>query len=351
MRRLAVPLAVGLAAAGLLGCSGKSLETVDQDEPASDYGQGDLMAAVAEAAKAPTSPQAFRALAVRVEELRPRFNDRVAEIAELQLAFQALGPLTAQLAEPPEAQLAALATTVWPTALRVEPEKGETPRQYLERVCSGPLAGECKYVVPEAWPVVMSAKVWRRLKTRARDAYADCFRCQDDPTYAAALETYDRHDTEWQSRARTYGDRAAPSFWPRAGGHAAPWSGAPLLELGTDTVSLAGEDMGDDEWRRMLRERRGDATVLGVHLRPRQEVRTLRAALADAAAAGWHEVALQVRDGSYPWELREYRLATRRKGAPLQVRDVDSIQVLVQALDVAAGRLASRDGARSPIEL
>src|SRR5690606_368714 len=166
---------------------------------------------------------------------------------------------------------------------------------YLERVCSGELAGECKYVVPEAWPTVMSAKVWRRMEDRARAALGRCDLCDRDPSYARVIDDYERYDTQAQARVRELGDQAPPGFWPRAGEHAAPWSGAPLLDLGADTVSLAGEPLADDEWRRLLAERRGKATVLGIHLRPRQETRILRAALRDAARAGWSEVALQVR--------------------------------------------------------
>jgi hypothetical protein len=165
------------------------------------------------------------------------------------------------------------------------------------------------------------------------------------------LEDYERHDTELQAKVRTLGDRATPSFWPRAGTASAPWSGAPVLELGGDTVTLDGEPMADDEWRRLLAERRAGRTALAVHLRPRQETRVLRAALADAAKAGWTTVALQVRAGAYPFELREYTLATRGRGPAVEVRDVDSIQVLVQALDAAVTRQARRGGAPAPLRL
>jgi hypothetical protein len=344
-------LAMAAIAVALVGCKGKEFRVIDEDHGADDYGQSDLMRAVSEMAAAPTSPLAYRAMAVRIEEMRYRFNERVTDMAELKLAFLALGPLTAHLVNPPDEQLAALATTVWPTAFRVEPEPQETPRQYLERVCTGPLGGECKYVVPEAWSIVMNAMVWRRMKLRAREAYSRCGLCVQDPSYQGALEAYDRWDTESQARARRLGDRASPQFWPRAGQHAAPWSGAPLLELGDDTVSLAGEPMTDEEWRRLLAERRDGRTLLGVHLRPRQEVRVLRSALVDAARGGWTEVALQVREGTYPWTLREYRLSTRGKSGGVPVRDVDSIQVLIQALDIAAGRLARAGGAPPVLSL
>lgn len=336
-------VALGLLA--LAACQQKQLAVISDDKDADDFGLADVTAAVAEMARTPDSPPAYRALAVRLAELRPRFNDRVADHAELELAFLSLGPLRAQLAQPPDAALEALATTVWPTALGHEPKPGESPRAYLERMCGGPLAGECKYVVPEAWPVVMSAKVWARMKTRARASYGDCSACQRDPSYDRALEDFDRHDTEQQRRARMVDDRSTPAFWPRAGGNAAPWSDPPLLELGADTVTFVGEALSDVEWRAELRRRRTGDDVLGVHLRPRQEVRTLRAALRDAAAAGYREVALVVRDGTFPYPRMEYRISTRPRGRGLGVRDVDTIQVLVQALDAAAGRLATGERA------
>jgi hypothetical protein len=341
--RVAASALVGLALLASSGCRKKQLQ-VASETGADDYGLSAVTQAASEMAATPDSPAAYRKMALRIEELRPRFDERVADHAELELAFLAIGPLRSQLANPPEAQLAALATTVWPTALRHEPLAGESASAYLGRLCSGPLASECKYIVPEAWPVVMSAKVWRRMKLRAREAYGDCAGCLRDPSYAGVLEDYDRHDTDWQRRATLLGDQVEPGFWPRAGEHAAPWSGAPLLELGVDTVSLAGVSLADDEWRQELKRRRGTERVLGIHLRPRLEVRILRSALRDAARAGWSEVALQVRHPSYPFSLLEYRLSLKPRGPRSMIRDVDTVQILVQSLDVAAGRLAAREG-------
>lgn len=346
MRRAALALVLGLSA-----CTQDRMEVVDQASRADDYGRADLLAAIAAQAARPTDAAGYRAFAVRVAELRSRFNQGVADLAELELAFLAYGVMAAQLDAPPPAQLAALALTVWPTALRIEPKPGESTVAYLERVCTTELASDCKYVVPEEWPIVLSAMVWRRMKVRARDAYGDCRLCELEPSYIKVLEDYDRHDTAWQARVALLQDRIEPGYWPRAGGNAAPHSGAPLLMLGAETVHLEGAPLQEDEWRRLLAERRAGRTVLGVQLRPRQEVRVLDAALLDAARAGWTELALEVRDGAYPWTLREYRIATQRRGRGLGMRAVDSIQLLVRALDAAAGRLAARDGAPPLIHL
>jgi hypothetical protein len=347
VRRAPAALFLALAlAATSAGCKKKQLEVV-HDEGSVDYGHADLMAAVSELAASPNDPVEFRKLAARIDELTPMFNQRVADEAEVQLAFLAAGPLAAAMPLSPDEQLAALATTVWPTAFRVAPEAGETPRQYLERVCTGAMAPECKHMVPEAWSVALAAKVWRRMKLRAREVYATCFSCQRDPSYQAVLEVYDRFDPEWQARVALLGDAIEPSFWPRAGATAAPWTSAPLLELGKATVSFRGEELADTEWRGAIVDLRGDHDVLGVHLRPRQESRLLHALMPDAARAGYHELALQVREAGYPYPLREYRLAVS-KNATLPVRDVDSVQVLVQALEARAARDAERRAPTRP---
>jgi hypothetical protein len=77
--------------------------------------------------------------------------------------------------------------------------------------------------------------------------------------------------------------------------------------------------------------------VLGVHLRPTDDVRTLRGVLRAAAVAGYGEVALMTRAPGFPWTPREYRIAVDAgKGRRLAARDEDTIAVLVRALDVAA---------------
>ena len=73
------------------------------------------------------------------------------------------------------------------------------------------------------------------------------------------------------------------------------------------------------------------------------------AVVAAAARAGYRTVALQVRGKTYPYALGEYRIAAARggRGESVDIRDVDTVQILVRALDAAAGRA----GGDAPIRL
>lgn len=342
--RTAQVFALVLAAAAA-GCKQRQINVVGKGKDLTgDYGRHALRAAVDRFRASPRSPEAYRAMAVEIDRLRSTFNQDVADEAERDLVFSALGPMTAQLERPQGEQMRALALTVWPTALHVEPKQGESPRQYLERACAGPLAGECKYVVPEYWPLILSQRVWRRFKSRARDAFGACRPCAQDPSFAALLEQYDQHDSAMTRQARAEEDRADRDAWPEAGANAGAWSGAPVLDLLPDPPELAGQAVQGD-WRNAVRaSRRGKPTaeVLGVHLKPRAEVRHLREALRAAAAAGYDAVALQARRREYPYELVEYRLAARGPGRAVEARDIDTIQFLVRALDVEAAHAGAR---------
>lgn len=339
-----------LAIAGLslsyLGCERERIDVVDdkEAEAGDDFAQAEVKAAFAKMHEAPRDPKAFRELAVTIDELRPRFNKRVADLAERQLVFAAVGPLSALADEPMADQMAALALTVWPTALNHDPKEGETPVQYLERLCGGPLAAECKYMVPEHWPLVLSALVWQRLKVRAREAYAECEMCELDPSYKEMLEKYDRHETKVSGQRRILGEGARRSAWPEAGEHASPWSGAPVLNLVSDPVQFAGEEV-ESSWRKRIEVRPEGVVTLGLHMDPKTESRHLRAVLDAARAAGYRIVALQARESEFPYPMREYRIAaTGGKGPLAEVRAVDTVQVLVRALDRAAGEASSPAG-------
>jgi len=327
---------------------------VHKDTDAFDFGRGELLAAVDAAAADPTSPKVIATLAARIEELRPQFNDPVAKEAERKLVFLALFPLESQFTEPVDEQLEALGLTVWPIALRVAPEKGETARSYASRVCSTTLALECKYAVPEYWPVILSSVVWRRMQERAREAYVRCGPCKSEPgqSYDKALERYRGYQTAVGARAAAIRTRAHPNRWPRAGEHALDWDAkTPLLELLDDgSAEFRGEGDGS-AWRRMVREKRNGAEVLGVHVVPSSDVQSLRSVLADARKAGYTFVDLQVRAGDYPYALKRYRLSLGRRGKTTRVKvsPDDSIQLLVQALDVQSGLLAKKGSAAPAI--
>jgi hypothetical protein len=338
-------LAAAAIAAG--ACKQREIDVVVVDDDLTGgYGRHALRAAVEKFRATPRSPEAYRALAVEIERLRPSFNQDVADEAERSLVFLALGPMAAQLERPVEEQMLALALTVWPSALHVEPKPGESAGQYLERACAGPLAADCKYVVPEYWPLILSHRVWRRFKDRARDAYSSCRRCAQEPSYASLLEQYDQHESALARRASDEKGRADRKAWPEGGPNAREWSGAPVLDLLTDPPQLSGEPIEGDWRARVGSSRRGGPgagqDVLGLHLRPSAEVRHLRDVLRVAAAAGYREIALQARRRAYPYALVEYRLATRGAGRAVPARDVDTIQFLVRTLDASAARTGAR---------
>lgn len=344
MRALTV-LVLGAAAAAASGaCGKKRIAVADQSEDTTgDYGKLELEKGVAAFQKQPTSPQAYRTIAFEVQRLDPVFNQPVRDIAERQLAFLSLEPMAAQIDKSGDEQIDALALTVWPTAFNVEPNPGETARAYLERVCSGPLATECKYVVPESWPTVLSAMVWRRMKMRAREAYSQCRLCKQDTSYPAMLEKFDQYDNRMQAARAQLGDRADRDAWPEAGSNMLPWSDAPVLDLVADPFAWNGEKF-DGDWQERIVGRPKGADVLGLHVRPRTEVRHVRAVVAAAGRAGYRAVSLQVRARTYPYPLGEYRIATSRSGGrteSVDIRDVDTVQILARALDAATVRAGS----------
>jgi hypothetical protein len=316
---------------------------VEHQKPgeSNDFGRGELLAAASEAAANSKSPAAFAKLRLTVEALRPQFNKSITKEAERLLVFAALEPMEAVAAEEPQKQLEALATTVWPVALREEPEENESAMAYVHRICAGRLGRECKHVVPERWPEVLGAVVWHRLKSRAREAYASCGDCKRDHSYKDSLERFNEHQTQAGAKAKLLKDLAHPREWPKAGENASPWQAPNLLELlGDGSAEFDGDPVGT-AWRTVIAEKRNKATVLGLHVPPTRDVRSLRNILRDAAKAGYKQVALMARDHAFPYARKSYLLAVSggSKGR-VRVREADSVQLLVQALDVAAGDAA-----------
>jgi hypothetical protein len=338
VKRAVFAVLAAAAAVALAGCRKDRIERVRDSSDSTDYGLADLTAAVGVLAKTPESPDAYRAFHLAVETLRPRFNQTVADIAERQAVFLALGPLAKHAHESPLRQMETLATTVWPAALHVEPTASETVWRYAERVCGKQLATECKHTLPEYWPHVLGSLVWRRLLSRAREAYAHCRPCQADESYRVAMERFEemslRASTQWSDVRK----RSSPEAWPRAGTSAAAWEGALVLSLDLSGNARIDDVPAPEEgWREAIRARRGSGRVLGLHLRAGDHVRTLRGVLRAATAAGYPEVSLLARDATYPFARREYRLAASGgRGPRVVARDEDTIQVLIRALEVAA---------------
>ncbi len=322
------------------GCTNDEISV--RNTPGGAYGRQELETLVRNYAAGKPTPARYLELAEGIEALRPRFNKPVAAAAEKHLVFSALGPMLAVYDEPIADQYAALALTVWPTALGRLPTEGEDADAYGARLCIDDLALECKNVVPEYRATVLAALAWRRLKERAREAYQACSECQKIPAFAEAVSTYHRYERDMAGKVRAIESRSRPSRWPASGEHALPWSGAPLITIAKNgRAAFAGETITPERWQEVLTDLRRESGVVGVYMLPNARVSELRAFMRQAQTAGFAEVALQTRVRDYPYPLTEYRLMTNRRRRNIRVRDVDTIQILVQVLESAASRGAA----------
>jgi hypothetical protein len=322
------------------GCSRDPIRVEAQDT-GGDFGMAKLNEAVVAAGRDRESPEAFNTLAETIEKLRVLFNQPVGELAERKLVFLAVHPIRVYLKRTPAERLAALSLTVWPTALKVHPAAGETPYSYLLRICANELAMVCRGVVPEQWSVVVGREVISRLRNRARDAFASCDACKHDASYQQTLEMYDEEHARADAEYAQVRAEVAPSAWPKAGPHAAPWPNPspPLLVIREGgEATFRSVKCQDGDWARSVGSQRGDSDTLAVHLWPNERVGLVRSVLRAARAAHYRWVSLQVREANYPYEPREYRLALRGTGPRVQARDSDTVQVLVQFLDSATNR-------------
>ncbi len=330
------PLAGVLAGVAACGDSDR-VRVLDRDEsPHAPAVQ--LAATVSRAAEGNPSPSAYRDLAVSLAEIRPFGSSDLEARAERSLVFLALPRLAAVADEPVEAQADALALTVWPTALEVEPEPGEEPAAYLERACGDELARHCKHVVPNYRPLVVSELAWRRFKGRARSAHAACRPCRGESSYEEALAAFHDHQSAVSARRAELGGRERVRSWPKAGDNARPWpKDAPLLSIAPRGEAYFRANRVDDGagWRTAIADGRDGAEQLRLHLRPTDDVALVREVIRFAAEAGYRDVALAAVSRDYPYAHKAYVVAARERdrGEAVRVRDVDTVQVLVQAID------------------
>jgi hypothetical protein len=319
------------------------------------YGRAELVAAVQRYSAGAPTPARYREMIVAIDAIRGEFDEHVAQESERFEVFLAVEPMNAQWDQPLDAQRDALATTVWPTAMKADPKPNEAPAAYVERLCADELALDCGYVVSEYRSLVVSALVWERLASRAADALVVCKACQE-PRWREQLATFKDRARESGARAKVREDEAESTYWPVAGDAAGPWPeslvapDAPRVVVGaTGGDTFAGAPIPAGGWVETLRAGRGDARVLGVTIKASAKVSELRTIARDAGAAGYAEVALMAYARQYPFAPRAYRLAAGpagKRGADgkptaVRVRDVDRVQVLVQALDAAAARGAA----------
>jgi hypothetical protein len=307
-----------LAAAVLFFAAACSSDKIDvAPSVGSDKNRGAVLSALADLRAAQHTPMAFRHYSDRILALRAGMDETVADEAELLSVTEALVVL--QRAAATQAPLDALALTVWPLGLAPEiaadvpgqpspdewaawiPQASDSPGTYLERLCGGVLALECKDVVPEGHLAVVDALVLERFTERARRAVATCLTC-GEPGWKANVAGWEALDREATAHDDATRERFHPRRWPIAGEGAVdvPEGKVPLVELD-----------------------------------PAARAERVRYALEDARARGVPRIALVAREVAYPYRRRAYLIPA---GAKLPVRDGEPVQVLTRALDAAARR-------------
>ena len=345
------------------GCKKDPIKVLDLEAThGGDFGKAELRAAIDKFRETPTSGAAYRELAVSIAAMRPRLDQANGRIADRMLAFLAIGPMEAGASLPLDVGMKELGATVWPTALGVDPEPDEASEDYIERVCRTVLAGECKFIVPEYWPTLIAAKVWRRLRNRARDRFTECRRCQGDTSFLNTLRRYNELATPVETNAAKVGSDAHPRQWPRAQASAEPWpENIATLEVArSGSLKINGASVASADWRpELITAVKADGGAaassgmgVGLYVRPDTSVARLRDFLKDLSKLGIQTAHLQVRLPTFPYDLRTYPLATKpqanKRGSTVAVatRGSDTIQVLVLAADQAAKKVGSLENKR-----
>lgn len=338
--RLALILTLA-ASAAIVACESKRISLVaETDDEGADFGRTALSNAIVALSEKPRDPGAYRILAQRIEEIRPLFNRQVEKEAELRLSVLAVAPLKSGLMAPFPEQMQRFATTVWPSVLRFPTEQGEDVDAYVLRLCTTELALTCNNVVPEYWPVILNARVWRMLKSQVDVAYDRCQWCEDDPSFPDIMDNIRQAHLRLEQEAHDGQDKGQPSSWPMAGANASDLGTELIVAFGTDgLVRVSGEKVPDGDWRATIATARAKEELLGVHIRPERMVSELLEFLADAKQAGFSRVALVARNRRFPYQAKQYELRSQTTSfRDLRVQRSDSVQVLVQALDRRAGK-------------
>lgn len=335
--RAAAGMALLLSIGSLhVACESKQIPLVaETDDEAADFGRSALRKAVATLSETPTSPKAYEKFADRVRELMPLFSRTVKREAELRLCTLAIAPLEAGLSQTPEQQMQTFATTVWPSVLEFPKRKGETIHDYVGRLCASEFALHCNNVIPERWPAILNARVWRALKSRVELAYSRCRWCEGDKTFADLVQrSHDIH-LRLELVARRAIEGGTPGDWPVAGNHATPLGDETVISFEAGgVVTVGGRTVDDGDWRGAIHDIRGDKTRVALHVKPERLVADLLEVLKDIRSAGYSELALVARRKEFPYEAVSYIVSTRvTKSKHWQVHNGDTIQILIQALD------------------
>jgi hypothetical protein len=346
--------AVALAVAAT-ACHRDSIQ-VNRNLDEADYNHGALRAAVDRFVKADRTPDAYAELTRTVLALRAGMDRAVAEEAELKLVVLALAPIQAVSASPMPEQVESLALTVWPALLapsiepdaiavnrdarssELYPRADEKAQDYLRRLCGGPLAGDCKQIVPEYQGHVVAALAARRGTERARNAVASCLMCPAEPGWHEAVRAWEALDRMANGWIHEIQRKAAPGNWPTAGSSSEAFTSLPEADVTANgEIAIGGQRYGAATRIDALRELRflhgGDAIAL--HLRPELTLAQVRAVIADTRKSGSRRIAVVARAAQYPWERRVYWVA-EGAGVDTDLRPTDSLQLLLHTLDHVA---------------
>jgi hypothetical protein len=366
---LARSLALYLSIAVLAAC-GQDRVQVTKGDPTSDYNEHALQSAIDEFVANGRSPQAYADLAKTTLALRSGMDRTVADEAELKLIVLALQPIQSVQAKPMAEQVEILALTVWPTLLAppivadavmikrdpkatvLMPAGGEDPHQYLQRLCGGPLAGDCKQIVPEYQGEVVAALATHLAMERVRNAVASCVMCAAEPGWHEAVRTWETLDRIAAQAEHEVERKADPDNWPIAGSAAetgaamqdptALWREAEVNTVGE--VVIGGQHYTGEARIEALRDLRSDSDTIALHLRPELSLAQVKGLVADAKKSGAMKVAIVARAPQYPWERKVYWLSEGGK-TRLALRPTDSLQLLLHTIDhvAAPGSIARVD--------
>ncbi|HEX5059892.1 MAG TPA: hypothetical protein VFV99_11060 [Kofleriaceae bacterium] len=349
MRRLVLVVAIVAA-----GCSRDTIEV--NKKPSDDYKHAVVVGAVDKFVAAGRTPDAFAEMAQTLQAARPQMDRTVAREAELKLVTLAIHPIQQLQAKSMREKIDALALTVWPSLLgpsitadkqlevkdpkapEIVPKPGEDPDQYLVRLCGGPLARECKSVVPELQGDVIEALALRRGMERARNAVTECLACRDDDAWKQTVRAWEKLDAETAETISNIERQADPDNWPVAGAAADDDPSLPEAEFSTrGDLIVGGHSYGPNQQRiQVLEELRGNGEVLALHFHPDTTLAQMRALLVDARKAGAKRVAVIAREPFYPYARKAYWVADGY-GLRANLRPTDSLQLLLHAIDEVAG--------------
>lgn len=361
---------IALALCLAVAACGQERVGVTKGDPNSDYNQHALQTAIDEFVANGRTAQAYADLTKTVMKLRPGMDRTVADEAELKLIVLALHPIQAAQAKPMAEQIETLALTVWPTLLApaitadavmikrdpkaalLLPQGGEDARQYLQRLCGGPLAGDCKQIVPEYQGEVVAALATHRAMERVRNAVSSCVMCGAEPGWHEAVRSWESLDRLSAAAEHDVERKADPDNWPIAGSAAATgdaiedptalWREAEINPSGE--VVIGGQRYTGEARIEALRDLRSDSDTIALHLRPETTLAQVKGVIADVRKSGASKVAIVARAPQYPWERRIYWLSDGGK-TRLNLRPTDSLQLLLHTIDhvAAPGSIARVD--------